>query len=125
MKFQFFFRNRAAQIALENLAFASRHAHLWTEETVAIPAGQFSTIERHVRHLQETIGVGCMVGRQRNSDARRNVKPCAIDIERFGESFGDAVGELARRLPLVGLARLNDGELVAAEPRQHIGFPQK
>ena len=49
----------------------------------------------------------------------------ALDVERFAEHLDNPLRQRLRSLALVGLARLNDRELVAAEPSQYIRFPQQ
>ncbi len=63
--------------------------------------------------------------RQRDADAGADTDIAAVDFERLAERRDDALRQRFRRLALIGLAGLNDGELVAAEPGQHVGFAQQ
>src|SRR5208282_3300548 len=100
-------------------------AHFRIEETITISTGRFSAVKRHVRHLQEVIGISPMFRRQRNADTRADIDLVTVYVEWLGNEFDDAIRKRARGLALVGLTALNDGKFVAAEARQHVGFPQE
>ena len=99
--------------------------HLGIEEPMKVSAHRFCTIERHVGHLQEFIRVAGVLRRERNPDAGANVHLVALDIVRLGNDLDEAACKLGRGLALIGIASLNDGELVAAESANSIGFPQR
>ena len=75
--------------------------------------------------FNRSVGIGAVLRRQRNADAGADIDLVAVDIERLGDNLDDAVGQRAGGFALTGLAALDDGEFVAAEPRQHVGFPQQ
>ena len=49
----------------------------------------------------------------------------AVKIERLGDRADDPQRERDRAFVLAGAAFLDDGELVAAEARQHVGFAKR
>ncbi len=125
MQFQLVLQDGAAQLVFDLLARACDLAHFAIEEAIAIAARRFRAIERQIRHLQKVAGAGVMLGSERYSDARADVDLAALDLERLAQRRNDAIGQRARRLTLGDLAGLNDGELVAAKPGQHVRLPQQ
>ena len=57
-----------------------------------------------------------MLGRQGDADAGADIDLVAVYVEWLRDNLDDTIGKRARGFALVGLVRLNDGELVAAEP---------
>ena len=66
-----------------------------------------------------------MFRRQRDSDAGRDVHFIAFDIERLRDEVDHAICKLDGGFALVAFADLDNGEFVAAEPRQDVGLPQR
>ncbi len=66
-----------------------------------------------------------MLGRKRDADARGDVDFIAVNIEGLRDDIDDTVGKSAGRFTLVIVTVLDDGKFVAAQARQHIGFPQR
>ena len=115
----------AAQVAFDLLARARDLAHLRIEEAIAVAASRFRAIEREIRHLQQIVGAGPVLGRQRDADAGADADVAAVDLERLAQHLDNALRQQLGGLALVALAGLDDGEFVAAEPGQHVGFAQQ
>ena len=125
MQLELVLRDGAAQFVFQRKPRVGGRAHIRIEEAIAVAAGGFGAVERHVRHFQQAVGIGAVLRRQRNADAGADIDLVAIDVERLGEDLDDAIGKRAGGFALTGLAALNDGKFVAAEPCQHVGFPQQ
>ncbi len=115
----------AAQVAFDLLARAGDLAHLRIEEAVAVAAGGFRPIEREIGHLQQIVGFGPVLERQRDADAGADVDVAAVDLERLAQHLDNALRQEFGGLALVAFAGLNDGEFVAAEPGQYVGLAQQ
>ncbi len=61
-----------------------------------------------------------MIRRDGDADAGADLDAVAGQQERFGQELGDPRRKLGRAGALIRTGFLDDGELVAAEPRQHV-----
>ena len=81
-------------------------------------------VERKIRHLQEIIGVDAVLWRKRDANAGTNADNLAIDAKGSETSpIMRAASDLGS-VALGDIVDLDDGEFIAPEPRQYVGFPQ-
>ena len=66
-----------------------------------------------------------MLGRQCYPDTGADFDAVARQLKRFGNEFRNASREIERTAALIVARGLDDGEFVAAEPRQHVGGAQR
>ena len=88
---------------------------------VPIPA-LLGRVHGHVRPAEQGVGIGAVIGVQRNADARLHVDGQPLDRERLLERAENR-GRDARRARPVG-ARRQHRELVPAQPRHRVGRVQ-
>ena len=91
VQLEFVLLDGAAQVAFDLLARARDLAHLRIEEAIAVAAGRFRPVERKIRHLQEIVGAGLVLGRQRDADAGADADVAAVDVERLAQHLDDAL----------------------------------
>src|SRR5262249_47134698 len=70
------------------------------------------------------LGVGCMLRCQGNANACGDVDLIAFDIEWLGYDLDNAACQRTGVGMLIIFPVLDDSKLVAAQPRQHVGFPK-
>ena len=87
----------------------------------AAAAGGFDVVQRHVGVLQQLVGSTAVRRRAHDAEAGAYGDRMPEDVVRLGDRRQHALGEA---LALVGAhgARLDDGELVAAETGEEVGF---
>ena len=66
-----------------------------------------------------------MIRRDRDADAGADLDAVAGQKERLGDELGDPRREFGRAVALIVASFLDDGEFVAAEPRQHVAGAQR
>ena len=119
-------RDGIAQFAFRRLlrGCAFQHAGLVDAEIVSAVV-PWRCIAPDRRCLSSASGLGAVFGRHRNADAGADTGLDAVEVERFGNRADDPQRERDRSLMLAWAAFLDDGEFVAAEPRQQVGLPQR
>ena len=95
--------------------------HLRLEEAIDAAAVGLGAVERHVGVLQELVGVGAVGGRERDADAGVDHHHVAVNVVGRADRLGDAPGQ-PLRVGGIGDVGLDDGELVAADARDGVGF---
>ena len=112
-----------AQIVLEAEAVAHARVHRLVEHLVARLAARLGVIHRRVGVAHHFVGIVVVRRPERDADARGREHLAAADRERQAERFldpeRDGVG-----LRVVVQAAEQDGELVAAEPRDGVAGTQ-
>ena len=87
------------------------------------PAPAFlGQVHRHVGVLHQQLEAGRVVGVHRDADARLDLERHAFQPDRLGHRGAQPGGDLAGRADLPD-RRQQHGELVAAEPRDHVARP--
>jgi hypothetical protein len=125
VKLELVARYRGAQIGLHLVARVRLPSHLDIEEAVAVAALRLGPIERQVRLLDQLVGLGAVGGSRGNADAGADIHRVAFDVVGHPDDVDHALGKHRRRFTWVGLAGLNDGEFIAADPRQDVGLAQR
>ena len=82
-------------------------------------------IEREIGLLQKIVGMCAVLRRQCDTDTGADADIVLADRERLGDERDDPGGERLGGVGLLGIVELDDGEFVAAEPRQHVGFAER
>ena len=111
--------DRAPQLGLERQTLQRRGVHVRVEQLVAAAARGLGAIHRDVRVAKHGIDRPRLRAADDDADAGRPEQLLLGDAERLGErllqSLGDGAHVLGRR-DVLG----EHGELVAAQPRQHV-----
>ena len=111
--------DRVQQIAFQELALRKVGVHRRVVDAGAVAAFVLGAIERHVGVAQDVGGVaGAAVD---HGDADRGADDDVVAVDRIGRADGgdDAAGDRLQRIRIGG-ADGDDGEFVAAEPRDQI-----
>nr|WP_239002945.1 hypothetical protein [Rhodovastum atsumiense] len=105
---------------------AALHAriHLGFEEAPAATPVLLGPIQRHARPLEQRIGIDPIRRREADADAGADDDLVALQLERRAERLDHPAGQAGSVLRLVHVG-LDDGELVATEPRQRVGLAQQ
>ena len=108
-----------AQVVLQEPALAYLQAHLGLEEAVGAATLRLGAVERRVRVAQQRGGFVGVIGVEGNANAGRDLGAAArVGLAR-AQRLQDALRQASGRRGV--LAGHQDGELVAAEPRHHLG----
>ena len=118
-------RDGVAQIGFQRVARLELGRHRFIEDGEAVAARRFRAVERKVGLLQQLLLVAAVIRRDRDADAGADLDAMAGQQERLGDELGDPRRQLGRAGALVLAVLLDDGEFVAAEPRQHVGCAQR
>jgi hypothetical protein len=108
-----------AQVDLELPPRLDAGIHLGFEEAEGPLAVRLGAVESHVGILEDLVGVVAVVGRERNADRGADRHLMAVEDIGGRDRFEHALGEMADIGRLRHVA-LQDGELVAAEPRDDV-----
>jgi hypothetical protein len=112
-----------AELALEGHRAPGGEVHLGREEAIGVAARGLGPVHREIGVLQERPH-GLAVGRKkRDADRGRDVHLLLVDDEGLGEGVAQAPGELGRIVD-PAKRRLEDDELVGAEPGDAVGLAQ-
>lgn len=109
------------KVDLELEAFEDRRVHARLERLVTPLAGALCAVHRQVGVAKQVVAAAILAGR--DADARRDVDLLALDFERSPQLGQNALGHQLgspRRADVLE----QDRELVAAEARRRIGWPQ-
>ncbi len=115
--------NRIAQVVFQQTAVAHRRAHRSLEESIGSSPLILGAVKRGIGMGQQGVPIGGVVRTYGNSDARGDRRNSFLALapgsQNLQDVFGDTAGD--RR---VGKSGHHDGELIAAQPRQHLAFVQ-
>ena len=111
---------RVAQFRLDGAAALDRRVHLVLEDAEAVAALELGAIERDIRLADELGPVHARLGRDRHADRHADERRAVEDVEGARHRLDDALAK-GRDILLAADLRLDDGELVAAEPRHAVG----
>ena len=117
-------RQRVAQVGFDQLTGPQLGAHLLVEELIGVAPLRLAGVKREIGLLQQLVGVGRVVGEDRETDRRAGVDAAAFDDEGPAQRLDDAFGEVGRAAQVLDLG-LHDGELVAAKARHRVGFTDR
>ena len=109
-----------AEVELQRAPQLQPLVHLALEEAVRAAAVALGEVERHVGVLQQQIGVGSVVRRDRDADAGADDDVAAVDIVGPADQLDDAGGELAALLWLADVG-LHHRKFVATDARDEVG----
>ena len=124
MELQLIVREGFAELGLQFLARVRDFAHRDVENAVIVAASRFGPVERKVGLLQQVVGIDAMIRSEGDADADADLHLVSDDLVGLGDRHDDLVGEVDRAILLIRFPGLNNGELVAAQPRKNIGFAQ-
>ena len=117
-------RDRIAQIVFQKAAVADRGAHRRLEKSIGSSPFVLGTIERGVGVSEQGMPIGGIVGTDRDSDAGRDrrigFRGLAPHLQGFQDGLGDPAGH-----GRIGKSGQNHGELVPAEPGDHLALVEK
>src|SRR6516162_11072450 len=107
------------QSKLQRSPGAHAGIHFRLEETVLASAICLGAMERHVRILQQIVGVVAVVRADRDPDAPAQQKALPRDLIRFANYLDQSHGQ-GRSLLSAGKTWLNDRKLVSSKARRGI-----
>src|ERR1700681_3466485 len=113
--------NGVPQVALKRVSRFKLRGHRFIVKGVAVAARRFRTIHRQIGLLEQLLLIAAVLRRHRNPDTGADFDAMARQQEWLGDKSRNAGGETDRSGPLIVALSLDDGEFVAARPRQHIG----
>ena len=108
-------------ILLERLAGPEFLVHRRVVEPVVVAALLLRLVERQVGVPEELVGVGVVVRKHRDADAGAREHLFLVEFERRRDRLDHPLGENGDAVLMVEVG-LDDGELVAAEPRHGVGL---
>ena len=123
VQFEFVLLDRASKVDLQAASALRLLVHLRAKEGEGAAPGRLRGIQRHVGLLHQIVGVGAVVRRQHQADARADHDLVAVDLERHRQHTHQPLRQAARGAGL-RTAALDDGELVAAQARDQIVVAQ-
>ena len=105
--------------------FDGRLSQCGFKNRVAISPQIFGVVERKIRHLQKITGIHAVLWRQRDADTGADADDFVVDGKRFRNKPDNASGKRFGGVTMAEIVDLDDGEFIAPEPRQNVGFPQR
>jgi hypothetical protein len=117
---EFASQQRRAQIELQQSPSLGPGIHSRLEETVGAPAIRFGPVKRHVRILQQLIGVASIVGRHGNPDASADNHLVPLDDVRSVHNLDKAARKCRGVLRFA--AYLYNGKLVTPQSGDGVAF---
>ncbi len=117
-------REGLAHVEFELAARLHARVHLGLEEPVGAAAVELGAVEGEVGVLEKPVGIRAVRGGQRHADARPDGEEMALDHVGPADQVDDPAGQSLRAGGVVR-TRLQDDELVAADPRHRIGGPHR
>jgi hypothetical protein len=125
MKLKFIPGDGGAQFAFRQFLRIGNLEHFRLEYPEIISSIGLGLVERKIRSLQKSLGFNLMFRGHDNANTGAYAGLIAVEIKWLSDGIYDPQRERDSSLVLIGFTLLDDRKLVAAQPRQHIGLPNR